>query len=550
VAATAIEGLDSADCTVPGLLARAVERFGDREALVDRSVEPHVRLTYAQLSDEARATAKALIAAGLEPGDRVAIWAPNIWEWPVTLLGVHLAGGVLVPLNTRYKGSEAADIIRRSGAKLLFTVQGFLGNDYVSMLDDQDLPGLYEIVVMRGDVPAGGSTTVTGCGDFLVAPFGEHEVRAEAELDARIAALSPDDLADIIYTSGTTGAPKGVMCAHRQTVLAFDAWGTIVGLRADDRYLVINPFFHSFGYKAGIIASLVKGNVLVPLATFDVGAVMDTIEAERITTLPGPPTIFQTIINSPAFDIAKLSTLRLAVTGAASIPVQLIRDMRDVLEFDTVLSAYGLTEACGIATVSRHDDDPETIADYSGRAIPDVEVRIVDDDGNEVPRGEQGEVLIRGYQVMLGYFDAPEQTAETIDADGWLHTGDVGVMNADGYLKITDRTKDMFIVGGFNAYPAEIESLMSEHPDIAQASVIGVPDERMGEVGYAFVVLRPGATATADEIKVWAKGHMANYKAPATVEVVGELPVNAAGKVVKFELRDRALATLAGKGAQ
>ena len=535
MSATAIEGLDSENLTVPGLLARAVERFGDNEAIVDLSVEPPVRLTFAQVADEARATAKALMATGVGPGDRVAIWAPNVWEWPVTLFGIHLAGAAVVPLNTRYKGSEAAYIINRSGAKVLFTVQGFLGNDYVSMLDGLDTPTLEHTIVLRGDTPGG----ATGCGDFIAAGA----VISDDELDARIAGISPDDLADILFTSGTTGAPKGVMCAHRQTVLAFDAWGTIVGLRSDDRYLVINPFFHSFGYKAGIIASLVKGNVIVPQATFDVGAAMSLIESEQITTLPGPPTIFQTIINHPDFDIAKLSSLRLAVTGAASIPVQLIKDMRDVLEFDTVLSAYGLTEACGIATVSRHDDPPEIIANYSGRAIPDVEVRIADDEGNEVPRGEQGEVLIRGYQVMIGYFEAPEQTADTIDADGWLHTGDIGIMNEDGYLKITDRTKDMFIVGGFNAYPAEIESLMAEHPDIAQVSVVGVPDERMGEVGYAFVVLKHGATATAADIKAWARGHMANYKAPATVEIIDELPVNAGGKVMKFELRDRAVAS-------
>lgn len=538
----AIDGLDESNLTVPGLLARAVDRFGDREAIVDLSAEPPVRLTFAQVAVEARATAKALIAAGIEPGDRVAMWAPNIWEWPVTLFGIHLAGAVLVPLNTRYKGSEAAYILNRSGAKVLFTVQGFLGNDYVSMLDGIDTPLLERIVIIRGDVPDG----ATGCNDFVA---GGVSVADEA-LDERIAGVGPDDLADILFTSGTTGAPKGVMCTHRQTVLAFDAWGTIVGLNADDRYLVINPFFHSFGYKAGIIASLVKGNVIVPLATFDVGAAMAVIQSEKITTLPGPPTIFQTMINHPDFDIDKLSTLRLAVTGAASIPVQLIKDMRDVLRFDTVLSAYGLTEACGIATVSRHDDAPEIIASYSGRAIPNVEVRIADDDGNDLPRGEQGEVLIRGYQVMVGYFDAPEQTAETIDADGWLHTGDVGVMNDDGYLKITDRTKDMFIVGGFNAYPAEIESLMAEHPDIAQASVVGVPDERMGEVGYAFVVLKTGAQATAADIKTWAKGHMANYKAPATVEIIEALPVNAGGKVMKFELRDLAVATLAGRDSQ
>lgn len=533
--------LDLADLTVPGLLARAVERFGDAEAVVDLSADPPVRLSFRELSNEARATAKALIAAGVEPGDRVAIWAPNIWEWPVTLLGIHLAGGVLVPLNTRYKGSEAAFILNRSRAKVLFTVQGFLGNDYVSMLDDLELPSIERIVILRGEVPI----NAVDCGSFVTAG----EAVADVDLDARIAALSPDDLADILFTSGTTGAPKGVMCTHRQTVLAFEAWGTLVGLRSDDRYLVINPFFHSFGYKAGIIASLVKGNVIVPLATFDVGAAMGVIESEKITTLPGPPTIFQTIINHPDFDIDKLSTLRLAVTGAASIPVQLIKDMRDVLQFETVLSAYGLTEACGIATVSRHDDAPELIANYSGRAIPDVEVRIADDNGDEVPRGEQGEVLIRGYQVMVGYFDDPEQTADAIDSDMWLHTGDVGIMNDDGYLKITDRTKDMFIVGGFNAYPAEIESLMAEHPDIAQASVVGVPDERMGEVGYAFVVLKHGSATTADEIKAWAKGHMANYKAPATVEIIEALPVNAGGKVMKFELRDLAVAAVARKGS-
>ena len=531
--------------TVPGLLARAVERFGDSEALVDASVEPTVRLSYRELADRSRAMARALVAEGIEPGDRVAIWAPNIWEWPVALLGLHLAGAVLVPLNTRYKGSEAAYILGRSRARLLFAVEGFLGNHYVSMLDGHDLPDLVRIVVMRGELPAGGPAPVVAIDEFLAAvadPAG-----AEAEVDRRFAALSPDDLSDLLFTSGTTGAPKGVMCTHRQTVLAFEAWGSIVGLEATDRYLIINPFFHSFGYKAGIIASLVKGAAMVPMATFDVGAVMDTIEAEKITTLPGPPTIFQTILNHPEFDIDKLSTLRLAVTGAASVPVQLIREMSEVLRFEKVLTAYGLTEASGIATVSRHDDDAETIANFSGRAIPNVEVRIIDAEGNELPAGEVGEVVIRGYQVMVGYFEAPEQTAETIDAEGWLHTGDIGFMNEAGYLKITDRMKDMFIVGGFNAYPAEIESLLAEHPDIAQASVVGVPDERMGEVGYAFVVLRPGAEAAdapaaAAAIRAWAREHMANFKVPAVVEIIDALPLNASGKVLKFELRDRAVA--------
>ncbi len=522
--------------TIPALLRDAAARYADREALVDRSVEPAVRLSFAELLERADGVARAFVGGGVEPGDRVAIWAPNIWEWPVTQLGLHSAGAVLVPLNTRYKGSEAAYILAKSRARILCCVEGFLDNDYVSMLRAAiaagELPDLERIVVLRGVAP----DDAIGLDEFLA--VGD-DIEPSV-IDERVAALTPSDLSDLLFTSGTTGAPKGVMCTHGQTVRAFDAWGTIVGLESSDRYLIINPFFHSFGYKAGIIASLVKGATMVPLATFDVAQVMATIEAEKITTLPGPPTIFQTIINHAEFDITKLSTLRLAVTGAASVPVQLIRDMGDVLQFEKVLTAYGLTEASGIATVSRHDDTAEVIAHYSGRAIPDVEVAVVDDAGHEVPRGEPGEVVIRGYNIMVGYFEAPEQSAEAIDADGWLHTGDIGVMNADGYLKITDRMKDMFIVGGFNAYPAEIESLLSEHPAIAQSSVVGVPDERMGEVAFAFVVLRPGATADAESIRAWAKEHMANFKVPSRVEIVDAFPLNAAGKVLKYELRDRA----------
>lgn len=529
------EDLVGATLTVPGLLEHAAARFGDAEALVDHSVEPTLRLSYNDYAERVRRATRAFVAAGIEPGDRVAIWAPNVWEWPVALIGLQAAGAVMVPLNTRYKGSEAAYILNTSRAKVLVTVQGFLGNDYVSMLDGVDLPHLETTVILRGDVPDG----AVSFDDFLAA--GDADGMAEAAA-ARSASVQPGDLADILFTSGTTGAPKGVMCTHEQAVKGFESWGSLVGLRSDDRYLVINPFFHSFGYKAGIVASLVKGAALVPLATFDVDAAMELIEAESISVIPGPPTIYQTIINHPNFDRDKLASLRLAVTGAASVPVQLIRDMRDILGFETVLTAYGLTEACGIATVSRHDTPDDIIANYSGKAIPNVEVRIATDDGTECAPGEPGEVLIRGYQVMLGYFEDDEKTAETLDADGWLHTGDIGIMNADGYLKITDRMKDMFITGGFNAYPAEIESLLSEHPDIAASAVVGIPDERMGEVGHAFVQLRPGTSATSDELRSWSREHMANYKVPRGFTVVADFPLNASGKVLKYELRDQAIA--------
>lgn len=515
--------------TTPRLVREVAERLADAPAIVDGDIT----LSFAELHDQARAAARAFIAAGVEKGDRVSIWAPNIWEWVVGLLGLQTAGGVLVPLNTRYKGHEAAYVLERSQAKLLLTVSGFLGTDYPALLAEAGSPpSLEHTVILRGDVPSG----ATGWEAFVAS--GE-EVD-EGLVDERIDSLGPLDLSDILFTSGTTGRPKGVMTAHGQNLRAFLSWADLVGLQEGDRYLVVNPFFHSFGYKAGILAGLMKGATLYPQAVFDVPETMARIERDRITMLPGPPTLYQSILNHPDFGSTDLSSLRLAVTGAASIPVELIVRMREELELESVITAYGLTEACGVVTACRAGDDPETIATTSGRAIPDVEVRCVDDDGREVPAGEPGEVVVRGYNVMQGYFDDPEATAETIDSDGWLHTGDIGVMDERGYLRITDRKKDMFIVGGFNAYPAEIENLMLAHEAIAQVAVVGIPDERMGEVGMAFVVPRPGARIDEDALIAWCRDRMANYKVPRRVELVDELPLNATGKVLKYELRERA----------
>lgn len=523
--------------SVPALLRDAADRFGAAEAIVDLASEPPARIDFVDLRRRVDALAKGLIASGIEPGDRVAIWAPNCWEWVVALLGLQSAGAVLVPLNTRYKGLEAADILRRSRARMLFTVEGFLGNDYVSMLDAAGRPeSLERIVLLRdtGSRPNGAS--------FLDELLAEGTIIDDDELDERVAGIGGSDVSDMLFTSGTTGAPKGVVQTHAATLRAFLDWSTLVGLSSDDRYLIINPFFHSFGYKAGILACLMTGATMVPLPVFDVDAAVDAIESERISMIPGPPTLYQTLLHHPRFDRTRVDTLRLAVTGAAVVPVELVVAMQAELGFETVLTAYGLTEASGVVTVCRSDDSPETIAATSGRAIPGVEVIVVDDDGDRLGVGEPGEVLVRGYNVMREYFEDPAQTAEAIDADGWLHTGDVGTLDADGYLKITDRTKDMFIVGGFNAYPAEIESLLLAHPGIAQVAVVGVPDERQGEVGVAFAVPVAGAVLDPTEVIGWAREHMANYKVPRRVEVVDALPLNASGKVLKFELRDRATA--------
>ncbi len=511
--------------TIPALARSAVERFGDQEAVIDGDA----RLSFRELAHQADRVGRAFLAAGIERGDRVAIWSPNIHEWIVALLGLQAAGGVVVPVNTRYKGAETAYLLQASRARILVTVNGFLGNDYVEMLEGHDLPHLERTVVLRGDAPTG---TLTG-GDF--ANLGDDV--PQGRLDERLASLGPDDVSDIIFTSGTTGNPKGVVCTHGQTLRGFADWAAIVGLRSDDRYLVINPFFHSFGYKAGIVAALTVGATLVPQAVFDIPQAMANVAAHQITALPGPPAIYQTFLNHPDLDREQVQSLRLAVTGAAPVPVELIERMERELGFETVVTAYGLTETCGIVTVCRPDDPPETISGSSGRAIPGVEVRIVDDDGAEVPRGEPGEIVVRGYNVMLEYFEDPERTAETIDADGWLHTGDIGTMDADGYVAITDRKKDMFISGGFNAYPAEIERLLLTHDDVAQAAVIGVPDERMGEVGMAFVVPTAGSTVDPDQLVAWARERLANFKVPRHVRVVDTLPMNASNKVLKGELR-------------
>ena len=324
-----------------------------------------------------------------------------------------------------------------------------------------------------------------------------------------------------------------------QIVDLVESGSEVIGLEARDRYLIINPFFHAFGLKAGLLAAFLKGSTILPHPVFDVPSVMRRIVEEKITMLPGPPAIFQTMLNHPELAQHDLSSLRLAVTGAAPITAEMIVAMREILGFEKVVTGYGLTEAHGIVTMCRHDDDPETIARTSGRAIPDVEVRLVDDAGHDVAPGRPGEVLVRGYNIMKGYLDNPAATAETIDAHGWLHTGDIAIGDEAGNITVTDRKKDMFIVGGFNAYPAEIESIMIRHPAIAQVAVVGVPDKRLGEVAMAFVVPTNGVSAGQDDIVTWCREHMANYKVPRYVDFVDSLPMNASNKVLKIDLRER-----------
>jgi HIP---CoA ligase len=494
--------------TIPEMVLSVGDRFGDAEAVVDGDL----RLTYVELVDRVRRAAGAVAGLGIDKGDRIAIWAPNSAHWLIAAFGAVTAGAVVVPVNTRFKTEEAGDVITRSGAKAVLIEKGFLGQDFT--------------------VPTGVPAIDLKSGFLEAGPPFERGPREW---------LAGTDIADIIYTSGTTGRSKGVMMNHLQTLRLYEEWCELADLREGDRYLIVNPFFHTFGYKAGCIASLIRGATILPVPVFDVDRVVELIAAERITMLPGPPTLYHSLLGIG--DKSKLATLRAGVTGSADIPVELIRRVHEELPFETLATGYGLTE-CGTATLSRPGDSFSDIATTVGVPCDGVEVRVADD----------SEVLVRGYAVMQGYLDDPAATAEAIDDDGWLHTGDLGAFTDGGRLQIIGRKKDMFIVGGFNAYPAEIEGFLLEHPAVAQAAVIGVPDERMGQVGKAFIVLKAGvlkagvhgtdappeddnAVVTETELIAWSKERMAGYKVPRSVVFLESLPLNASGKVMKDQLQ-------------
>ena len=510
--------------TIPQLVAYAASRFAAQVAIEDQGEV----LTYIDLEQAVRDMARACIANGVEAGDRVAIWAPNTARWIVSALGAQMAGAILVPMNTRLKGREAGFLLRRSGAKLLLTVSDFLGINYPDLLREESLPQLEQIVLLSGFGRDMGWESFLRTGARV----------ADEIVQQRLDRLQGDDLSDILFTSGTTGNPKGVMTTHEQNLRVYRNYSRVLGLRVGDRYLIVNPFFSTFGYKAGWLSALMRGATVLPHAVFDAPKILDRIERDRITVLPGPPTLYQTLLALPNLRDFDLSSLRCAITGAASIPVELIERMRSDLGFDTVLTGYGLTETCGVVSVCADTDDAKTIATTSGKAAEGVQMRVVDDAGRDVAAGTPGEIIARGYNIMKGYFQDPEETARAIDAAGWLHTGDIGVLDERGYIRITDRKKDMFIVGGFNCYPAEIENILLCHPAVMQAAVIGVPDERLGEVARAYIVLKPGASLTPEEIILWSRQNMANYKVPRSVEIRTALPMNASGKVQRFALRE------------
>ena len=549
--------------TIPGAVASAAREFGDAPALADTALadtaladtaladtaladtaladtaladtaladtalaEPDgLRLSYRELDKRVTAVAAALIAEGMAPADRVAIWAPNTYHWVLAALGALSAGATLVPVSTRFTGPEALDVISRSGVRALFVAGDFLGVDRLAALraaasetdradgwaDGGALDRLGLVVRLPADWAA-----FERCGASVPAAV----VRERAE------GVRPGDVSDIMFTSGTTGRSKGAMTSHERSLAVARAWADCGRLTRADRYLVVNPFFHTFGFKAGLLACLVSGATLVPQAIFDAGQAMRLMEAERITVFPGAPTVYAAILDHPERGARDLSSLRLAVTGAADVPVALVERMQRELGFETVLTGYGLTEAV-VATMCRPGDAAETVAHTSGRAAAGFEVGIADG----------GEILLRGPNLMLGYLDDPEATKAAVDADGWLHTGDAGRLDAAGYLTITGRIKDMYICGGFNVYPAEVEQVLARLDGVAESAVVGTPDPRLGEVGRAFIVVRPGHVLDAADVLAFCRERLANYKVPRRVEFRDALPRNPSGKVLKRLLRE------------
>lgn len=516
--------------SIPDLVFRAAKLHAGITAIEDSGE----CIDYADLPARALQVSRALMHQGIEPGDRVAIWAPNESRWGLAALGLQMAGAVMVPINTRMKAQEAADVLERSGARVIFMVGDFLDVDYPAMLA-RECPASIELQVLLTPRSGAPLDDTLDWDEFLQ----QADDVSESSALQRAEAIGPDDLSDLMFTSGTTGKPKGVMSAHGACLQAFTEFVRVLGLVPGDRYLVVNPFFHAFGYKAGWVTCLLAGATILPQSVFDAEEVFARIEQDKISVLPGPPTLYLSLLAHPGLADADLSSLRVAVTGASTIPPVLIERMRNELGFEVVTTAYGLTECGGLATICDPSDDAETIATTSGSAISGTEVTIQSPDGTVLEAGESGEICIRGFHVMQGYFGNEAATAETIDDKGWMHTGDIGNLDARGNLQITGRLKDMFIVGGFNCYPAEIEAALAEHPAIAQSAVIGVPDDRMGEVGCAYVVCRPGQDLGEAELIRWSRQCMANYKVPRFVRFVrfvSELPVNASNKVVKADL--------------
>ena len=518
---------------IPDVIRRRARESPAKVAVIDEDVE----YTYGDIWAMVRSAAGGFRTLNMKKGDRFAVLLENRLEWIVGVLGGLALGGVLVPVSTRFVGAEVSVLLQLSGARYLLVSTDGPRDYWAGVAGHISEAESIETVIVVGEAPV----DTLSWNLFLSTPANDDQ------LDELIDALGPDDISDIMFTSGTTGTPKGVIARHGQSIRAHGQLTTSTGYTGDDRVMVIPPFFHSWGYKSGWLGCMLQGSTSVPVRRHDALRTMATIERHRVTALPGPPTIFLDILDSPARGQFDLSSLRLAFPAATSVPASLVLRIRHELGIEFVTTAYGLTETMATVTANSPTDTVERITETVGKPIPGCEVRIVDTAvGHVLGVGETGEIEVRGFNVTSGYWDSPEATSDLFDGE-WARTGDIGSVDEEGYVCVTDRKKDMFIVGGFNAYPAEIEAVLTEYPGAQRVAVTGVPDERAGEVGAAFIVPRPGRIVDPADVVTWSQSRLANFKVPRYVYVVDDLVCNPSGKVLKSALREQHLASMAAR---
>ncbi len=538
------------DFTVGGLLDHIAGRFPENDALV--YVERGLRYSYRAFNDVCRQVAKGLLRLGIKKGDHISIWAYNVPEWVILQFATAKIGAVLVTINTSYKSAELEYILNQSDSSTLFLVQSFKDTDYVKTLYEvvpelekavpgklasSKLPCLKNVIFIGSDTPAGMLNFQR------IMDLGQ-DVRDE-ELAAVEGTLNNHEVINMQYTSGTTGFPKGVMLTHHNVINNGFNIGECMKFSEQDRLCIPVPFFHCFGCVLGVMACVTHGSAMVPVEIFDPLKVLMTIEKERCTAVHGVPTMFIAELEHPEFARFDLTSLRTGIMAGSTCPIEVMKKVIRDMHASEITIAYGQTEASPVITQTRTDDPIELRVATVGRALPDVEVKIVDiETGVTLPPGKQGELCSRGYLVMKGYYKMPDESGKAIDAEGWLHTGDLAVMDENGYCKITGRIKNMIIRGGENVYPREIEEFLFTNPKISDVQIYGVPDRKYGEQVMAAIILKKGVEMSEDEVRAFCKDKIANFKIPKYVKFVTSFPMTASGKIQKFKLREMAIKEL------
>ena len=527
--ATDVELLEQ---TIGENLEATVARHPDREAFV--VARQGIRQTWTEFNDTVNQVAKGLLARGIQKGDRVGMWSPNFAEWTYVQYATAKIGAIQVNVNPAYRTSELEYALRQSGCRMLVTRTEYLTSAYRDMVDEvrANLPDLESVVYFDTDDWA----ELVAAGESV----------DDADLAARAATLDTNDAINIQYTSGTTGFPKGATLSHRSILNDALLVGAAQAFTHEERLCIPVPFYHCFGMVMGNLACSVYGaTMVIPCPTFDPGAVLHTVQDEKCTVLYGVPTMFVAELGHEDLDSLDLTTLRTGIMAGSPWPIEVMRNVIDKMNMSEVTIAYGQTETSPVSTQTITTDSVEHRVTTVGRVLPHVESKIVDPDtGETVERGEDGEYCTRGFHVMLGYWNEPEKTADAIDADGWMHSGDLATMDDDGYVNIVGRIKDMIIRGGENIYPREIEEFLYTHPAIADAQVIGVPDTKYGEEIMAWVQLAPDAQLTDDELKEFCRGKIAHFKVPRYIHFTTEFPMTVTGKVRKVEMREKSIADL------